>query len=51
MCFKQATKIISLQIYPTPLMGVKTDINLQGDIVTKNTSSNTAVSIHNFVHI
>lgn len=32
-------------------MGMKTDINLEGEIVTKNAYSNTAVSVHNFVHI
>lgn len=38
-------------MYPTPLMGVKTDINLPGEIVTKNAYSNTAVAVHDFGHI
>lgn len=31
-------------------MGVKTDINLQEEIVTKDTDANTAVFVHDFVH-
>lgn len=32
------------------LMGMKTDTNLWGEAVTKNTHANTAVFVHDFVY-